>query len=630
MAEIKHLASSIETSGDYLPNFRKIALHGKESLYTRRTGLTGELGVERGHLVTSEADAEHVAGLEKFRKILNTQSFDTLLLELAVVHERNWERAEIQSGPLVTTDNMAEQYFTSHIVSYLGRIDEKSLLISAWNKAIETKLLKQADKGRFSIMAYEQTYESSFLAEQFNWAVAEIRRSRLTTRLPVLDEVQNYDLSDEIVDARNEVLGKFKRVHAKLDEVFWQKGPDWQPGGPEMLKQYVAEVQAKDGLHFSPTVYNKTYQFSLIGNDKQRPVENSLSHLVGGVVSGLVSCWAETGERSTAHLKAILDFLMNCCLLVVPFRRPIAFATAAAAQEKDEFAWGDQPGGCLIAIVRPSLGGMVEERQMDDLARRLSLALTRAALRESHVTALVERHKDDVMRVVTHHIPSTIKDFRGAVKTALSHLTRTEADLEKAQQELTFALEESEKLLNQSELSIHAYKVRAGAAKARLPEQVITLAQLSDQIRVKANSRWQRLLNGSNTPPPRTHTAGTSVDLRVPAELTANAHYNPTYLEYVLNELLLNSFKHGDGQTAPSVELSAELGDAVFLIVSNPLKDGANSHGQSKSRLGLTSLENATVAHGFGKLHKPSFSFDKGCYVARIAIAKLNVNGDSK
>ncbi len=499
MAERKRLAASFEASDDYLPDFRDITKQGEESIrFTHNRG-TDNLGTMDGHLVTSLQDAEIVANLEKFRKILQAQSCDVLLLELAVVHERKLARANLQSGPLVAVDKLEEQYFTSHIVSYLGRINEQSLLIKAWNKAIVSKLLTQSEKGRFSPMAYKETYESSLLTEQFNWAVAEIRRSRISAPLTNLSEAQAFDLDNVLVEARNDVLGHIKRIHEKLNEVFWATSESRQTSNDDLLADYVKEAQVKAGLSCSPTVFNNTYKFSLIETDDSRPVENTISYLVSGVISNLVSNLSTSDGGNSVHLKVILDFLMNCCLLVVPFRRPIAFATSAKRTDEDEFAWGDQPGGCLFAIIRPSLGGMVEEKHLEDLARRLSLALSRAALRESHVTAKQNIDKDDDLRIVTHHIPSSIKEVRSNLKNALSHLESPDADLTAIRRELNIALERSDKLHYDTEVVLHAHKVDVGAETPRRFAHSTTPEQLHKEISTIANQRWQRLTENAHT-----------------------------------------------------------------------------------------------------------------------------------
>ena len=210
------------------------------------------------------------------------------------------------------------------------------------------------------------------------------------------------------------------------------------------------------------------------------------------------------------------------------------------------------------------------------------------------------------------------------MKLALSHLQQ--GDAEKGANELLFALEESGKLLHQSELSIHAYKVKAGVTRPRTLEHHINLAGLTEKVHELANTRWQRL--HETRPAIEIASPDTTTTAELTLASTMGAIYDPVYLEYVLNELLLNSYKHSDRQTAPSLELNLSVRqNDIVLIVSNALKPSVTIRKQSKSRLGLTSLADAASAYGFS-LPSHDLLPEEQRFVARVPIARLRLNGE--
>ena len=76
VAERKSLSASVDTSDDYVPDFREVIAY-KKSLASQAS-TNGDR--EQGRLVNSEEEVRILVNLEKFRKILADLSLDTLLL----------------------------------------------------------------------------------------------------------------------------------------------------------------------------------------------------------------------------------------------------------------------------------------------------------------------------------------------------------------------------------------------------------------------------------------------------------------------------------------------------------------------------------------------------------------------
>jgi hypothetical protein len=636
MAEGRSLQLAIETSDDFLPNFREIIERGKKKTkaYRRNTSEADDLKKREGKVISDNDDVEIIANLEKFRKILSDQSFEPLLLELAVVHDRRLANTP-RSGMLVPADDDEEQYFTSYMASYLGRLNNsKSLLISAWNNTID-ELLRHEKSGRYSLMAYKETYQEAFLTEQFNWAVSNRRRANFPTEPRRQEQAETWsEKTRKIVESRNLVMGKLERVHAALEKMFWtsavtseastsyEKSSTASNGyaksrnvTDKQLEDYLLTVD----LNCRPTVYTNTYSFSLIPQEtetKGQDVKSAVSYLASGLICSLDEGFQ--GDENNNYSGSIQDFLMNCHLLVLPFRRPVAFSPETKIGQE---SWGDSPGGCLFAIFKPRLGSMVTGNQLEDLATRLSLALARAALREAYIAAELEKQKEDMMRLVTHQFPSIIKEFSYAARVALDTLNQPQPNLELAKNRLEHSIDVSEALRKYADFAIHAYKVRAKAERPKAFEHSITLDRLYETICLLANQLWQRI--NENAQKDYLNIILSSFD-SADDKKNVRLNHHSDYLLYVLRELLRNSFKHGADQTSPQIEIKVHNNSSkeVLLVISNKLKDQVQKSVPPKSRIGLSSLEDATFAYG---LSDPVFSvnIEERRFVATIAIAKM-------
>lgn len=567
----------IGTSDENVPDFARLLRQC--SMY--RSDVPGDLSEEESRMAISVAD--------KFRLVVHSQQFRPILLEVAVIQDR---RLLIEQNGSAGQDT--KPYFVSSIVSYC-EAQNSAPLLRAWHGAMQRVLSNEVHKVPQPIVPHEDTYKNAYFVEPFDWAVDALRRATALDMHFARTEA-SARWPEDLVD----------RQAAPMDRMAGVGLTQQAPVGPGTKKGLFPELT-------KPAVHQSRYAYERV--EKKHRVEKTIAYLAMGFVWKLAS--SQTDDSVNADIDILLDFLRNAYLVIVPFRRPIS--PPGTPGDGGMEAAGDNPGGCLFAVVEPRLNQPVSSDSLHPLAIRLSWLLFRAALREAHAEIEVRRGQEQGLGVASHFLTTDIRIVKAGLNELLDKATERDA------RPLGKLLSRVDRLFDIAQFGIKAWKVNAGVVPPERLSESVPAEDLSSRIGVVVEEIWPGVNLLANT---NLDVGNCSADIEIdPAHMGRVVEYHRDYLRVVLSELTLNALKHGDRERT-ELNWAIRISEAqdVEIVFRNKIAPSAVDYARqriSEVKTGLITLRWGARAVGLkGPAYEVCSEHNEFRVVARIGRLK--------